>query len=73
MKIIQLTDLHIVPNGEQLWGLSPSERLRAAVDDINSNHGDAEQCIVTGDLVNKGLVVAYEELQQALAPLNLPV
>ena len=73
MKLIQLTDLHIVPNGEHLWGLDPSERLRAAVDDINSNHGDAEHCIVTGDLANKGQIGAYEELQQALAPLNLPV
>ncbi len=73
MKLIQLTDLHIVPTGERLWGLNPSERLRAAVDDINSNHGDAELCVVTGDLVNNGQVAAYEELHQALAPLKLPV
>ena len=30
MKLIHLTDLHLVPPGETLWGLDPFARLDAA-------------------------------------------
>ena len=62
MKLIQLTDLHMVPPGERLWGLEPRARLDAAVAHINAHHGDAEACIVTGDLVDGGTPAAYEAL-----------
>jgi 3',5'-cyclic AMP phosphodiesterase CpdA len=38
MKFIHLTDLHLVPPGGRLYGLDPSERLRAAIADIALHH-----------------------------------
>ena len=66
MKLIHLTDLHLMPPGETLWGLDPS-RLDAALADIAAHHADADLCAITGDLTEKGDVSAYELLKQRLA------
>ena len=36
MKIIQISDTHIVPPGRGLWGFNPRANLEACVDDINA-------------------------------------
>ena len=66
MKLIHLTDLHLVPPGELLWGLNPFARLDAALTDIAAYHGDADLCIITGDLTERGEVAAYEALKDRL-------
>ena len=73
MKFIQFTDLHFVPRGKTLHGLDPSMRLEACIDDINRNHGDAELCVITGDLAQSGQPEAYRDLRESLSRLNLPV
>ena len=72
MKIIQVSDTHIVPPGRGLWGFNPRANLEACVDDINARHGDADLCIVTGDLTDRGEPEAYAELREILAPLRVP-
>lgn len=72
MKFIQITDLHMVPAGETLYGLDPAERLGACVADINAQHGDAAFAIVTGDLAHVGDAEAYARLRQLLSPLAMP-
>jgi 3',5'-cyclic AMP phosphodiesterase CpdA len=67
MKLIHLTDLHLVAPGERLWGLDPAARLDAALDDIARHHGDADLCAITGDLAERGEAAAYEFLKQRLA------
>ena len=67
MKIIHITDLHLMPRGETLWGLDPFARLDAALTDIAAHHADADLCVITGDLTEKGDVAAYEMLKQRLA------
>ena len=41
MKLIHITDLHLMPPGELLWGLDPFARLDAALTDIAAHHADA--------------------------------
>ncbi len=41
MKIIQVTDLHLLPEGGQVFESDPGARFAAAVADINRHHGDA--------------------------------
>jgi 3',5'-cyclic AMP phosphodiesterase CpdA len=71
MKLIHLTDLHLVPPGELLWGLDPFARLDAALNDIASHHGDADCCMITGDLTERGEVAAYQLLHDRLRQFPL--
>ncbi len=54
MKFIHISDTHIAPAGQHINGLDPRARLEACVADVNAHHGDAELCVFTGDLVDKG-------------------
>ena len=51
MKIIHVTDLHLVPPGEKLWGFDPMARFEACLADIERHHRDAAFCVITGPLV----------------------
>ena len=72
MKFIHLTDLHLVPPPRRLYGLDPNARLRAAIADINANHGDAAFVLITGDLAHHGEPAAYQALKDCLLQLALP-
>jgi 3',5'-cyclic AMP phosphodiesterase CpdA len=66
MKFIHMTDLHLVPAGERLWGLDPFERLDHCLNDIVRFHADAEFCAITGDLTEAGAPGAYDLLHKRL-------
>jgi 3',5'-cyclic AMP phosphodiesterase CpdA len=71
MKLIHLTDLHLMPPGQTLWGLDPFQRFDAALDDIATHHADADLCAITGDLTEKGDLAAYELLKQRLSRFSV--
>ncbi|MGK9236544.1 phosphodiesterase [Inquilinus limosus] len=73
MKIIQITDPHLVAPGERLYDLDPAARLARCVESIAAEHGDAELCVVTGDLADRGAPEAYVLLREILRPLPMPV
>ena len=73
MKFIHVTDLHLVPEGDLLWGLRPDERLDACLDDIARHHADAAFVAITGDLAERGDVAAYILLKERLSRMSLPV
>ena len=73
MKIIHITDTHLVTPGEILYELDPYDRLAKCLDDVLANHGDAAFCVVTGDLAHRGEAAAYEGLARQLARLPMPV
>ena len=72
MKIIQVTDIHFVAQGERLHGLDPYKRLAACINDINTHHSDADLCILTGDLTHQGNIEAYQSLRDCLDTLSIP-
>lgn len=72
MKLIQITDLHLVADGQELFGLDPRLRLRACIADINAHHRDAELCVITGDLTHYGDEASYGVLREELSCLELP-
>ena len=39
MKFIHITDLHLVPPGQKLWGFDPFPRLDQCLADIMKHHG----------------------------------
>lgn len=69
MKIIQLTDTHLMPPGILANGVDPESQLRAALLDILDRHADADLMVITGDLCNHGDPEAYELLREILAPV----
>lgn len=73
MKIIHVTDTHLVRRGDHLHDLDPFERLREAVRDIRDHHADARLCVITGDLTHHGRLEEYEAFREAIAELPMPV
>ncbi len=74
---IQLTDTHIVPEGQLAYGRSDTgaalvravESLRATLPQL-----DPVDCVVlTGDLTDHGTAEEYQRLRRILAPLPLPL
>lgn len=72
MKIIQVTDIHLIEPGQLLYGLDPLARLDAAIADINACHGDADLVVFSGDLADAGEKAAYQALRERLAGLAVP-
>jgi 3',5'-cyclic-AMP phosphodiesterase len=72
MKIIQITDTHLVPEKREMHGVNPYQRLAACIEDVRQNHSDAELCVLTGDLAHKGELGAYEALSEILSRLPIP-
>jgi 3',5'-cyclic-AMP phosphodiesterase len=67
MKFIHVSDLHLVPKGDRLWGLDPFARFEACLDDIARFHPDASFVVISGDLAERGEVLAYRQLKARLA------
>jgi 3',5'-cyclic-AMP phosphodiesterase len=72
MKIIQVSDLHLVAPGGIVQGTDPLARFDAAIADINANHADAALVVISGDLTDAGERSAYEVLRQRLESLVPP-
>lgn len=72
MKLVVLSDLHLVAEGETCAGLDPAARLGAAIDRINCAHPDADLVVLAGDLADRGEPAAYELLQERLDRLAVP-
>ncbi len=73
MKLIHLTDTHLVGRDETLYGLNPCHRLEACIADINDHHADAEVIVITGDLTHFGDRRSYLCLREILAQSLVPV
>ncbi len=73
LKIVVLSDLHIVPEGDTSLGLDTTERLRHGIAAINDRHRDADLVVIAGDLADNGDRASYVRLQDTLASLTVPV
>jgi 3',5'-cyclic-AMP phosphodiesterase len=72
MKIIHVSDVHFVPPGQRLLGFDPEARLREVVASVNLDHPDADLCVISGDLTDRGDVESYAFLRDALHNLTVP-
>ncbi|NTE65092.1 phosphodiesterase [Agrobacterium tumefaciens] len=72
MKIVQLTDPHLVPKGEQLKGIDPEARLRACLSDIAKYHSDAVALVVSGDIADLADRPSYELFRDVISGFALP-
>ena len=72
MKLIHVTDPHLLAPGELLHSLDPLSRFNACIHSINERESDADIVVVTGDLADRGQLSAYRALQRELERLVLP-
>lgn len=72
MKIIQITDTHLMPHKGDLNGKNPHKNLEACIESINNFHADSELCVITGDLTDQGDLEAYSDLRKILQQLKIP-
>ena len=73
MRIVQLSDPHIVPPANQpVHGQDTLERLRAAVNAVNRLSPAPDLVVMTGDQSNDGTEVSYRVLKDILARLRFP-
>jgi 3',5'-cyclic-AMP phosphodiesterase len=73
LKLVILSDLHIVPVGETSLGLNTTERLEQGIAAIQARHGDADLVLIAGDLADLGDRDSYVRLKDTLADLTVPV
>ena len=48
LKIIQVSDLHFLKDGETMYGANPVSRFRAFINDVNKNQRNADLVVITG-------------------------
>lgn len=73
LKFVVMSDLHVMPHGELSVTLDTGARLEQAVDAVIARYGDADFCVLAGDLADLGQPAAYERLKTILARLPIPV
>lgn len=73
IKIVHLSDAHIVAAPHRLYGLDPRERLARTIADIQARHDDADLYVATGDLAHWGEGDAYATFAAEWARAGLPV
>jgi len=71
--LIHISDTHILPPGEVLYGEVDSARhLRETVQQINRMRPLPDLVIITGDLVEHGDKVSYRHFIELIRPLTMP-
>lgn len=73
MKIIHITDTHLVDKGQRLYNLDPAQRLAAVLTHVRDTQADADLLTITGDLTDRGEPGAYAMLGELLSDLPMPV
>ena len=75
-KIIQITDTHVVPEGQLAYGkVDTAAALEKAVETINRilpEVGPVDLVVVTGDLTDFGSMEEYRRFRRLMEPLSLP-
>jgi 3',5'-cyclic AMP phosphodiesterase CpdA len=73
LKFVVMSDLHVMPQGELSMTLDTGARLEQAVDAVIARYGDADFCVLAGDLADLGQPAAYRRLKAIIARLPIPV
>lgn len=75
-KILQISDPHIVPNGQLAYGqVDTAESLACCVETINRilpDIGPVDLAVVTGDLTDFGTSEEYQRFRDIMEPLEIP-
>lgn len=71
MKLVHISDIHLVENGNVIWGTDTKLHFDRAIDKINSIK-DIDAIFVSGDLADDGSLWAYQYIDEAFKSLRIP-
>lgn len=72
--LVQITDTHILPPGEVLYGeVDTARHLKDTVQTINRMRPLPDVVLITGDLADRGDTVGYRHFIELIRPLKMPV
>ncbi|TWF44016.1 metallophosphoesterase [Neorhizobium alkalisoli] len=71
LKLVVMSDLHLLPEGQLKNSLDTAERLERAFADVMAYHADADLVVFAGDIADKADVEAYQAFEVARAKLPL--
>lgn len=73
LKIIQITDIHMLSNKESdIYGINPYSLLNKLIENIKLIE-DVDCIIITGDIANRGEYDAYIIVNNLFSKLNFPI
>jgi len=72
LKLIWLSDTHFASGSTMVLGHDPRASIDAAIQHINDHHADADYCIISGDLVERGIASEYQAFKSHLDNLIVP-
>lgn len=64
--LIQISDIHLMPNGELLHGVSPREHLLQVFATLDEHGVEPDVFVLTGDLADSGDPECYADLAQIM-------
>ena len=73
LKFLVLSDLHVMPEGELSVTLDTGARFEQAVEAITARYGNADFCVLAGDLADLGQPEAYDRLKAIIDRIPIPV
>lgn len=72
LKLIVMSDIHLLPKGEIKRGLDTAPRFSRAIENVNEFHADADLVVFAGDITEKADASAYTVFDEIRAGNNLP-
>lgn len=72
LKLIVMSDIHLLPRGEIKRDLDTAPRFESAIEDVNRFHANADLCVFAGDITEKSDVNAYVVFDEIRAGSDLP-
>lgn len=72
LKLIFMSDIHLLPKGEVKRGLDTTPRFKRAIENVNEFHADADLMVFAGDITEKADADAYAVFDEIRAGNDLP-
>ncbi len=72
LKLIVMSDIHLLPEGEIKRGLDTAPRFKLAIESVNNLHADADLIVFAGDITEKADADAYAVFDAIRAASDLP-
>jgi len=72
LKLIVMSDIHLLPPGKIKRGLDTAERFAKAIADVNARYADADLCVFAGDLADEADPEAYILFDRLRAGTQVP-